>query len=299
MINLRNVLVFVGILGALGTGCVIDVSSRGAYDSCSAGDTCSFGTICQASGVVVSGRAQGSLCTETCTPGISTCSAGGETGVCVLTSAGTSQCFRSCSGPGSVLCGSGASCVAAGSSATGSLYVCVPTPGTGTTVTCGASGQSCCAGSVCNSGLACGTGNICGTPCGLSGQSCCPGSTCTTGLSCGMNGLCGSTTRPATAYVSCTPAGSTCTDGTTCIQALAQSPTTPVGNTCTAICSSGAASMCPGYVPGQVECVNLTGNPSMFQCVRLCNAASDCAPYNTQCLSVVSGGGSTIRICAP
>lgn len=78
----------------------------------------------------------------------------------------------------------------------------------------------------------------------------------------------------------------------------ARSPDASVATVCTATCPTGLASACPGYVAGQVECVNLPGDMP-FQCVRLCNTANDCTAFGTQCIQVVSKTGNTIRVCAP
>jgi len=257
MNQLRNVLVFFGIVGALGTGCVIEVANRSTYDSCSTSDSCG-GTSSCAPVTFNASTTQGSLCTFTCSA-LSPCPSGG---LCVVATGGRGQCYRPCTSD--LACGYATVCRSVTTS-TGAAQICVPNT-VGGAPACGALGQTCCAGNSCSGGLTC------------------SGGTCARGV---------------TAYQSCTPAGSTCSDGTSCIQALARGQTTPVGNTCTAICPGGAASMCPGYVPGQVECVNITGNPSMFQCVRLCNSAADCSAYGTQCLMVTSAGGAQIRICAP
>ena len=201
---------------------------------------------------------------QNCSPG-QTCSGLSD---CITTNAdlGTGTfgyfCSATCT-PGAAACpGIGAICVA---SAAGGAGVCH---------------QPCVAGT-------CPVGQTCFMVGGTSVQVCVPGIA--------------SVVPPVTtrAYQACRPAGSTCSDGTQCIPALAQGPATPQGNTCTVTCPSGLASSCPSFVPGQVECVNLTGNPSMFQCVRLCNSTPDCAAYGTQCLQVTAGGGAQIRICAP
>ena len=43
--NLRGVLVSLGLFGIIGGGCVIDVV-RGPYEACPNGESCSSGTVC-------------------------------------------------------------------------------------------------------------------------------------------------------------------------------------------------------------------------------------------------------------
>jgi hypothetical protein len=259
MKRLTNIL---GLLGLLGTGCVVEVgASRGAYQGCDPGDLCAAGLSC--SPITAVGGVARNMCTATCTVG-GLCPAGGT---CIVNGAtGLGQCFLGCASspaicPSSTVCGQ--------TNTTPPLAICVA----GTT----------------------------GTACGGAGQACCSGNACSAGLTC-QGGSCAMTTV-AQPYQSCSPPGAPCAGGTACLQALARGMGTPQGNTCTITCTSGQAAMCPGYVPGaavqSVECVNLTGNPTMFQCVRLCNSGADCTPYGSQCLQVTAGGGAPIRICAP
>lgn len=259
--KLRDLFLTIGFVGVYGAGCVIEVS-RSPYEPCSAGDLCSGATSCQSSAYTVSGTGPANICTSSCTAGSSCPTNGSGYGsACVINpTSGLGQCLQSCRSDAN--CSFGTRCAILPT--TPAIQACVPS-GTGTPVTCGGSGQTCCSGNACSAGLSC------------------------------ISGTCQSLPQP---YQSCTPVGAQCAGGTTCVQAQARAPGGAVGNTCTAACPTGVASTCPGFVAGQVECVNLPGDMP-FQCMRLCNAASDCTPYSTQCLQVVTKTGNTIRVCAP
>lgn len=283
--KLRDLFLTVGLLGVYGAGCVIEVA-RSPYEPCNAGDACSSGTVCQAATVTTNGS-PANVCTVSCTPG-SSCptTTSGLLGLCVLTGS-RGQCMANCRSDADCSAFSSRCVTAPGSTA----LVCAPI-GSGTAA-CGASGQTCCSGNTCGSGLSCVSGT-CQVPCGASGQACCGGSTCGTGLSCVSN-VCQALPVP---YQTCTPVGAQCAGGATCMTAQARAPGMAVGNFCSAACPTGLASSCPGFVAGQVECVNLPGDMP-FQCMRLCTTANDCTAFGTQCLEVVSKTGNTIRVCAP
>lgn len=170
--------------------------------------------------------------------------------------------------------------------------------------------RTCLPGSQCPSNLARPTSCVvaAGSAQGTCFENCNSNIDCRAGMACGDIGgvrICipsnGAPAGPTTLqpYNRCPVTNGVCGGGSNCMQSLFQFPGQPQGSTCTAICPGGDARMCPGYVPGQVECVNATGNPAMFMCVRLCTDDSQCAPFGTRCGMVTLGGGVQNRVCIP
>lgn len=83
-----------------------------------------------------------------------------------------------------------------------------------------------------------------------------------------------------------------------CLASSVQVAGMPEGSHCSALCPTGAANTCPGYVAGQVECIAVDGNVARAQCFRLCQSTNDCAPLNTTCTQIMQPAGP-IRVCAP
>jgi hypothetical protein len=297
MMNLRGVLLSLGLLGVFGTGCIVEVTaSRGAYERCSAGDSCLGGTTCTQAAFVVSGTGSTNVCTAGCS-NAAQCPVGGNNSTlaptCVISaSAGVGQCYDTCNSDADCGFGSGTRC----SNIAGTLVnICAPI-GSGTS--CGGSGQACCAGNLCSGGLAC-VGGTCATappPCGASGQACCTGNMCGTGLAC-VNNVCAAATPARPFYAKCV-AGDACSTGTTCIQSSVQVAGMAQGSHCSTLCPTGAANTCPGYVAGQVECIAIGGNVAQAQCFRLCQSTNDCTMFNTTCTQIMMPAGP-IRVCAP
>jgi len=233
MTKIYKLILPVGLLIGLATGCVVEVDDTpDQYEACSGiGGACLGGSTCLSSPFTTTGG-PGSFCTRRCLPGSQCPSNLGRPTACVI-SGSEGTCFENCNT--NVDCRAGMVC-----GDLGGVRVCVP-PGSG-----GGGG-----------------------PVTLQPYNRCPVT----------NGVCGG--------------------GTNCMQSLFQFPGQPQGSTCTGICAGGDARMCPGYVPGQVECVNATGNPSMFMCVRLCTDDSQCAPFGTRCGMVTLGGGVQNRVCIP
>lgn len=288
MMNLRGVLLSLGLLSVFGTGCVVEVGvSRNRYESCTPGDSCNFST-CTTANVSTGG----SLCTVSCT-NTSACT---DANTACIGAPGTTlgQCFRTCIGGTS--CPSGTVCAVSTTIQGTAVQTCIPN--TSAVPTCGGAGLACCAGNTCTGGLACVNGT-CATPvpvCGGSGQPCCAGNVCTGGLAC-VNNTCAPATPARQFYAKCV-AGDTCSAGTTCIQASVQVAGMAQGSHCSTLCPSGAANTCPGYVAGQVECIAINGNLAQAQCFRLCQSTNDCAPFNTTCTQIMMPAGP-IRVCAP
>ncbi len=294
--NLRGVVVSLGLFSALGAGCVIDVV-RGPYESCPNGESCSAGTVCLPASFTLSGTS-GSICSVNCTAGPQcpqSIYGSGYAPTCVVSaSTGQGLCYDTC--VGNVDCGIGTRCAQIPGTVN---RICVPI---GSSSTCGGAGQACCGGSACSVGLTC-NGGVCGAApaCGGNGQACCASATpCTAGLVCN-GGFCGGATPTRTAYQKCDAAVDVCGDGTTCIPSTAQVSGKSRGSSCTRGCS-GAASSCPGYVPNaarqSVECVNFTGVAAEAQCFRLCESQNDCVAFNTTCTAFMMPTGQ-IRVCVP
>lgn len=234
-------------------------STGNGYATCQPGDACGASLSCQMALTTTTGGAA-TVCTATCSP-MTACPppSNGRAAVCFALSSGVGQCLAGCAADTD--CAVGMRCATLpGSSTLGCLAV-----GEGPMPSCGASGQACCSGDACASGLAC------------------------------VSGRCAAVAQP---YQSCANVGAACAGGTTCMQAQVRAPTTPVGNLCTASCASGLASECPGFVAGQVECVDLPGTMPR-QCLRLCATATDCVPYGLQCLRVTTETGTMVQVCAP
>jgi hypothetical protein len=324
--NFRGILVGLGLLGTLGTGCIVEVV-RSPYDSCTTGDACSGATRCLPA-TFTSNDGAASLCSAVCQVGEQcppsswgtglppTCvvRVGDRTGLCHDTCvtnfdcgvgtickpiAGTtvSVCMPIGNGTAPVSCGaSGQTCCAGGTCnaglACGAGNVCG--------VPCGGPGQACCAGNACAAGLACGTGNVCGVPCGGAGQACCAGNACTGGLGCNSASVCAAANR--TPYAKCVATMDVCGGGTTCSLSTAQSAGKSRGSFCTALCGSAGDTVCPGYLPGAamqtVVCANLTGNVAEAQCFRRCTSQNDCAGDATTCTSFPVATGA-LQICVP
>ena len=99
------------------------------------------------------------------------------------------------------------------------------------------------------------------------------------------------------AYAACAPGGSVCTTGSTCQNALFMRAGVSSGYLCTATCTPGVDSTCPGWVAGAVTCVAPQG-ASVGQCMRTCNAEADCAGYATHCAQAATAT-RTLNICIP
>ena len=97
--KIRNLVLSMSMMAAFGGGCVIDVSTRSAYEGCTAGDSCGGGTLCTGASYTSNGLA-GNLCTTTCSigavcPDFGTNSAYLPT--CVVNGAtGLGQCYDTC-----------------------------------------------------------------------------------------------------------------------------------------------------------------------------------------------------------
>lgn len=268
--NLRGVLVSLGLFGMFGAGCVIDVV-RGPYEACPNGESCSSGTVCLPASFTLNGTA-GSLCSTNCLRG-EQCPASiygsGFAPTCVVSaSTGQGLCYDTCIS--NVDCGVGTRCAQIPGTAN---RICVPTGGGSTAPTCGGAGQPCCGGNACTVGLVCNAG------------------------------VCGGAVPTRQAYQKCdVAAGDVCGGGTSCIPSIAQVQGKSRGSNCTIGCPTGAASSCPGFAPGAprqvVECVNLTGNVREAQCFRLCESQNDCADLNTTCSAFMMPTGQ-IRVCVP
>lgn len=94
-------------------------------------------------------------------------------------------------------------------------------------------------------------------------------------------------------------AGMDCMPPTTCQQVALRGDGGAFGTICTAACPGGDARMCPGYVAGQVECVNAAEDPSAFRCVRICSADPDCATLGLRCRQTTLAGGVGASVCLP
>ncbi len=298
--NLRNVVMGLGLMALFGTGCVVEVV-RGPYEGCKSGDSCSNGTVCT-SATYTSNGGPATFCSIGCTRGeqcpVSPYGSGYLPTCVVSVSAGSGLCYDTC--VSNFDCGTGTVCATIPGT---SARVCVPSSTAGTT--CGGSGQVCCASNACAAGLAC-NGGVCSAPvvtCGASGQACCAGNTCGTGLVCNA-GVCGAKVTPTrTAYQKCVQGTDVCGGGTVCQSSIAVSAGKSQGAFCTTGCPSGLDSACPGYVPGAaaqaVTCLNLTGTVAQAQCFRRCQTQNDCADYNTTCTMFSTTTGGSIRVCVP
>ena len=266
--NLRHLAWTLGLLGAFGTGCIVEVA-HGPYEACNAGEACSNGTSC-VTATFSTNSLPGNICSSSCTSGAqcpSSVYGAGYLPTCVVSAtSGTGLCYDTC--VSNADCGIGTRCARISGTANN---ICVPI-GTGTAA-CGASGQACCAGNACLAGLSCNAGT------------------------------CGAAATPnRTAYQKCDAATDVCASGTTCVASIAQVSGKSRGTSCTATCPSGNAMSCPGYVPGAatqtVECVNFTGNIAQAQCFRLCTSQNDCVNDNTTCTAFMMPTGQ-IRVCVP
>lgn len=304
MMNLRNVVMGLGVLAMFGTGCVVEVV-RGPYEACKAGEACSNGTVCTSASYTSSG-APANFCSTNCTRGeqcpVSPYGSGYAPTCVVSVSAGTGLCYDSCTA--NIDCAVNTQCALVPGTGVGSVpavRICVPT--STVSAACGATGQSCCAGNLCSSGLVCNAG-VCAAPvaCGGSGQACCAGNACNTGLACNA-GVCTTAATPnRTPYQKCATATDVCGGGTSCVTSIAQAAGKTVGTFCTTACPGGLPSVCPGYVAGAatqtVTCLSL-GTPSAAQCFRLCSTQNDCASDNTTCTAFTTSGGGSVRVCVP
>ena len=224
-------------------------------------------------------------------------------GGCVLEVA-TRNAYEGCSSGDS--CGGGTSCAPATNSVNSQAYLCTATCSLGTV--CPAYGSGSIFPPTCVINGATGLGQ-CYDTCG-SDADCGSGTTCrnapgTPALICMPIGA-GTPIQPTLlpAYTACSTAGA-CASGTSCMTSMFTRAGQATGNLCTIACTSGNAAMCPGYVPGaaiqSVECVAPAGNPSLAQCMRLCNLANgnrDCAPYQATCSAVAMAAG-TLSVCVP
>jgi hypothetical protein len=298
--NIRSVVLSLGLLSAFGSGCVIEVNS-GPYESCTAGDVCTNGTTCQTAMYSVTGG-PGNICTIGCSVGeqcpVSPYGSSYAPTCVVSVSAGGGLCYDTCIS--NVDCGVGTRCAQIPGTP---ARICVPLGTSGGVVSCGGAGQQCCAGGACTGGLTCGAGNVCGVvACGNAGQACCAGGACTgAGLVCNPANQCVTATATRAPYQKCNPATEACGGTTRCLSSIAQVAGKSRGSACTLPCN-GNSSVCPGFVPGAVQqsvaCVNLTGNVGESQCFRLCVDQNSCAEDNTSCTQFTVGG-APIRVCVP
>ncbi|MDB4932702.1 MAG: hypothetical protein JWM10_5186 [Myxococcaceae bacterium] len=181
----RDLVLSMGVMAAFGGGCVIETSSRNAYEGCTAGETCGGGTVC-ASASYTSNGLQGNVCTASCGSG-SDCPAYGSGSAylptCVYNaSTGVGQCYDTCAS--NLDCGTNTQCAVIPGTAN---RICVPV-GTGVTITQPppAAYSSCTpVGGVCQSGTTCSTsmftrlgattGNLCTLACTSGNAAMCPG----------------------------------------------------------------------------------------------------------------------------
>lgn len=266
----RAIVLSTVLASVFGLGCIVEtttgpgtgVSCGNSGQLCCTGNACSSGLVCSTSGVCVVGP--------------------------------TGRAFYEACGAGEAC--AGGTCLAVGFTASGSGNLCTQAcasqadcPGGGLCVGGTTGGNTCYRTCPTSSSAECLTGTVCRSVTDITGQAfniCVPGT--------------GGTTLP-NPYQLCTPVGGTCAGGTTCM-----ATNTGGQPQCTRICPRGDARMCPGYAPGAVqqvvECANLTGNPSMFQCVRLCNSGTDadCVSIpGTRCRQVLSGTGAMLFMCIP
>lgn len=269
--NLRGVVVSLGLFSALGAGCVID-NVRGPYEACPNGESCSTGTACLPASFTLTGGI-GALCSVNCNNGAQcppSIYGSSNRPTCVVSaSTGQGLCYDTCTNNSD--CGIGTRCAQIPRTAN---FICVPVGGSSSVApVCGGNGQPCCTGSACSVGLVC-NANVCGGP-----------------------------VPNRQAYQKCdVTAGDICGGGTNCIPSIAQITGKSRGSACTIGCPTGAATSCPGYAAGAprqaVECVNLTGNLTEAQCFRLCETQNDCNAYNTTCTAFTMTKG-VIRVCVP
>lgn len=182
--HIRQIILSMSLVASLGTGCIVEVASRSAYEGCSGGQSCGGGTLCT-SATFTSNGLQGNLCTLACNgpaqcPSLGTNSAFAPT--CVINTAGVGQCYDTC---GSNLdCGIGTQCATVPGT---TAQVCVPV-GSGTPVTpvlpppytgCTPAGATCANSTTClpssfmRTGAA--QGNLCTISCTSGNAAMCPG----------------------------------------------------------------------------------------------------------------------------
>lgn len=124
--KLRALLTTVGLFGAFGAGCIVDVTPvHGPYEGCKYGESCTGGTVCTRAMYSVTGQ-PGNLCTVSCTQGpqcpISAYGSAYLPTCIVSVSAGGGLCYDTCLVNAD--CGVGTTCaVVPGTTA----RVCVPT----------------------------------------------------------------------------------------------------------------------------------------------------------------------------
>ncbi len=145
--KIRQLILSAAAMMVLGTGCIVEVSDRNAYETCTSGQICGSGTICQAATFTTQGG-PANQCTVSCGAG-SICP--GINGQCVVNTSGIGQCFRTCTS--TFECGSGSECrVPVGTA----IQVCLPIAGTAVTPTPPAVYTGCSpAGAVCASNTTC------------------------------------------------------------------------------------------------------------------------------------------------
>ena len=109
--KIRQLILSTAAMMILGTGCVVEVSDRSAYESCSAGQACGGGTICQAAAISTNGGAA-NFCTVSCGAGGFVCPAFGSGSAyaptCINSSTGIAQCYDTCASDFD--CGVGTAC---------------------------------------------------------------------------------------------------------------------------------------------------------------------------------------------
>jgi hypothetical protein len=272
-----------GLLGAFGTGCIVEIV-RSPYDSCTSGDSCSGATRCLQA-TYTSNSGPGAICSATCRVGeqCPPSSWGSRLApTCVVSvSAGGGLCYDTC--VSNVDCGTGTVCATI-PGVPGSPSICVPVGGVPAPVSCGVSGQACCAGNTCSAGLACGAGNVCVVPCGASGQACCAGNACSAGLACGTSGVCG---------VPCGGTGQACCAGNACSAGLACG----AGNVCGVPCGGAGQACCAGsnMCTGGLGCNSsrMCATPNRTPYAK-CVATMDVCSNGTSCsLSTAQSAGKS------
>jgi hypothetical protein len=257
-------------VGIFGSGCIINVSeTRGAYDRCNIGDVCRGASTCIQSGLMVTGMTVGSLCSQSCSSGV-TCPIGfaGNAPACV-----NNQCYSTCAGVGD--CPAGNQCAAVAVAGGGAISVCVPSGG-GTGPACGDLGQPCCAGATCTAA----------------------GATCNVGRN-----VC----APAV-YIGCTAAsiGAACSDGPSNGNPAARVQTScvrpPFSNAgpagyCSTVCD-GTNNSCPSFPGSTTGCYSFQGMTQPM-CFVDCVTNPGICPTGTACVMLTGNTGAQVRVCAP
>lgn len=181
--KIRQLILSTAVMMSLATGCIVEVSDRSAYESCSAGQACGGGTTCTSATFTTTGG-NANFCTAACNAA-TVCPAFGSGSAylptCVINTAGVGQCYDTCASD--LDCGLGVAC----RSVPGvTAQVCMPISTGTVTPTPPAIYTSCTpAGAVCQSGTTCrpasytrpgaAQGNTCTIPCTSGNAAMCPG----------------------------------------------------------------------------------------------------------------------------